>query len=79
MTPTVYELSLQAVHDAMAIGGPDSHGGYMRTSDPVQAMSPERLRLARAVLKSLPPGTTAATAAAAAIKVVPMVRAMLNQ
>ena len=79
MTPTVFELSLQAVHDAMAIGGPDASGGYMRTSDPVQTMSPERLRLARAVLKSLPPGTTAATADAVAIKLVPMVRAMLNQ
>jgi hypothetical protein len=79
MTPTVFELSLQAVHDAMAIGGPDATGGYMRTSDPVQTMSPERLRLARAVLKSLPPGTTAATADAVAIKLVPMVRAMLNQ
>jgi len=79
MTPTVYEMSLQAVHDAMVIGGPDANGGYMRTSDPVQTLSPERLRLARAVLKSLPPGTTAATADAVAIKLVPMVRAMLNQ
>lgn len=79
MAPTVFELSLQAVHDAMAIGGPDANGGYLRTSDPAQHMTPERLRFARAVLKSLPPGTTAATADAVAIKLVPMVRAMLNQ
>ena len=79
MTHTVFELSLQAVHDAMAIGGPDANGGYIRTSDPVQTMSPERLRLARAVLRSLPPGTTAATADTAALKLVPMVRALMTQ
>ena len=79
MTPTVFELSLQAVHDAMAIGGPDANGGYLRTSDPVQTMSPERLRLARAVLKSLPPGTTAATADTVAMRLSPMVRALLSK
>jgi hypothetical protein len=79
MDPTVFEMALTAVHDALAIGGPNSTGGYMRTSDPAQHMSQERLRLARAVLKSLPPGTTATTAEAVAQKMVPLIRAILHK
>jgi hypothetical protein len=79
MDPTVFETALVAVHDAMAIGGPNATGGYMRTCDPARHMTPERLRLARAVLKSLPPGTTATTAEAVAQKMVPLIRAMLHK
>lgn len=79
MTPTVYELSLAAVHDALTLAGPDAAGGYMRSADPAQFMSAERLRLAKAVLSRLPPNTTTATAEAVAVKLVPMVRAMLSQ
>lgn len=75
MEPTVFELSLQAVHDAMTLAGPDAAGGYMRSSDPSQHMSAERLRLARAVMKRLPPNTNAGTAEDVAVKLCPFVAA----
>jgi len=80
MDPTTHEIALNAIFDALALCGPDeSGGGFMRTSTPGQHMTPERLRLAREVAKSLPPGTTAATADAVAVKLAPMVRALLSK
>ena len=42
-------------------------------------MTAERLRLARAILKNLPPNTTAETADAAAVKLHPFVLAFLSR
>ena len=79
MTQTVHELTVRAIHDALSLAGPGESGGYIRTSNVETYMDQDRLRLAREVAKSLPPGTTAATVEAVAVKLVPMVRALLNQ
>jgi hypothetical protein len=80
MTPTTYELTIRAVHDALAMAGPaDAGGGFIRTSTPDAYMDKQRVRLAMAVLKSLPPGTTAATADDVALQMVPVVRALLSR
>lgn len=79
MTPTIHELTVRAIHDALALAGPGESGGYIRTSSVETYMDDARLRLAREVAKSLPPGTTAATADAVAVKLAPMVRAMLTK
>lgn len=78
MELTTHELTVRAIHDALALAGPaDGCGGYLRSSEPSDYMDTARLRLAREVAKSLPPGTTAATAEHAAIKLVPLVRMLL--
>lgn len=79
MTQTMHELTVRAIHDALSLAGPGEGGGYIRTSNVECYMDEDRLRLAREVAKALPPGTTAATAESAALKLVPMVRAMLSQ
>lgn len=79
MTPTTHEIALQAIYDALALAGPDAMGGYMRTSEPDMHMTAERLRLARAVLKNLPPNTTHETASEAAVKLCPFVRSFLSK
>ena len=77
MTPTMHEITLRAIHDALSLAGPGEGGGYIRTCAVETYMDEDRLRLAREVAKSLPPGTTAATADAVAVKLAPMVRALL--
>ena len=77
MTPTMHEITLRAIHDALSLAGPGEGGGYLRTSSVECYMDEDRLRLAREVAKSLPPGTTAATVDAVAVKLAPMVRALL--
>lgn len=78
MELTTHELTVRAIHDALALAGPaDGCGGFVRTSNAEDYMGGERLRLAREVAKALPPGTTAATAEDAAIKLVPLIRALL--
>jgi hypothetical protein len=79
VTPTVHELTVRAIHDALALAGPGESGGYIRTSEVETYMDQSRLRLAREVAKSLPPGTTYATADAVAVKLAPMVRSLLTQ
>ena len=79
MTQTMHEITLRAIHDALSLAGPGEAGGYIRTSSVECYMDEDRLRLAREVAKSLPPGTTAATAEAVAVKLAPMVRAMLSK
>ena len=79
MTPTMHELALQGIYDALALRGPDENGGYLMTTEPTMHMTAERLRLARAILKNLPPNTTAETADAAAVKLHPFVSAFLSR
>jgi hypothetical protein len=79
MTPTTHEIALQAIYDALALRGPDENGGYLMTSEPTMHMSAERLRLARAVLKNLPPNTTHETASEVAVKLSPFVRAFVSK
>ncbi len=79
MTQTMQEITLRAIHDALSLAGPGEAGGYIRTSAVECYMDEDRLRLAREVAKSLPPGTTAATAEAVAVKLAPMVRALLSK
>jgi hypothetical protein len=79
VTPTTHEIALQGIYDAMALRGPDENGGYLMTTEPTMHMSAERLRLARAILKNLPPNTTHETASEAAVKLCPFVRALLSK
>ena len=80
MDPTTHEIALNAVFDALALRGPDEiGGGFMRTSTPGQHMSPERLRLARAVADKLPAGTTHANADSVAMDLCPFVAALLSK
>ena len=79
MTQTTHEIALQAVYDALALRGPDENGGYLMTTEPHMHLSAERLRLARAILKNLPPNTTSETADAAAVKLCPFVRAFVSK
>ena len=79
MTPTVHEIALQGIYDALALRGPDENGGYLMTTEPTMHMSAERLRLARAILKNLPPNTTHETASAVAIKLAPFVVAFVSK
>lgn len=47
--------TVRAIHDALALRGPDpAGGGYVRTSSPELYMDEARLRLARDVLRHLP-------------------------
>jgi len=80
MDPTTHEIALNAVFDALALRGPDETGaGFVRTSTPGQHMSPERLRLARAVADKLPAGTTHADADSVAMDLCPFVVALLSK
>jgi hypothetical protein len=79
MDPTTHEIALNAVFDALALRGPGENGGYMRTSTPGQHMTPERLRLARAVADKLPAGTTHANADSVALELCPFIRAYLSK
>jgi hypothetical protein len=79
MDPTTHELALNAVYDALALRGPGENGGFMRTSTPNQHMTPERLRLARAVADKLPAGTTHANADSVALELCPFIRAYLSK
>ncbi len=79
MTATMHEITVRAIHDALSLAGPGESGGYIRTSSVETYMDEARLRLAREVAKSLPPGTTATTADAVAVKLAPLVRALLQK
>ena len=80
MDHTTHEIAVNAVFDALALRGPDESGnGFMRTSTPGQHMTPERLRLARAVADKLPAGTTHANADSVALELCPFIRAYLSK
>jgi hypothetical protein len=79
VTPTTHEIALQGIYDALALRGPNENGGYLMTTEPTMHMTAERLRLARAILKNLPPNTTQETADEVAVKLCPFVRAFLSK
>jgi hypothetical protein len=80
MEPTIRELTIRGIHDALAIAGPSNGGGgFIRTARPADYMDDDRERIALAVLKRLPKGTTAATAEQLADVLVPVVRGVLAQ
>lgn len=55
----IRQLTIRAIHDALSLRGLEDGGGcFIRTSAPADYMDAERLRLARAVAKHLPPGAT---------------------
>lgn len=69
------KLAYRATLDALALRGPDDHGGFMTTTSPGDYLSGERLRLAREALAILPPGATTADAAAIAEQIEPRIAA----
>ena len=76
---TIHGLAIQAVHDALALRGLADGIGFIRTADPRTYMSGDRLRLAQEVAKQLPAGTSQADASTVAIKLEPMIRALLGK
>lgn len=76
---TTYDLTLQAVHDALSLIGAADGTGFIRTTDPRQYMDGDRLRLAEEVAKKLPAGTTTSNATAVAEKLEPMIRAIVGR
>lgn len=51
--------TIRAIHDALALRGPDAGGGFVRTAPPELYMNEARLRLAREVLRRLPADASA--------------------
>jgi len=76
---TINDLATQAVHDALVIRGLADGTGFIRTADPRAYMDPDRLRLAEEVAKQLPANATQAEASAIAIKMEPVIRALLGK
>ena len=74
---TIHAITVQAVRDAMTLQGPTEAGGFITTSVPQDYMSPDRLRLAREVVKHLPPGAGLHDANRIATDIEPIIRAML--
>lgn len=66
--------TIRAIHDALALRGPEhGGGGIVRTALPEVYMSEDRLRLAREVLRHIPAGATATNVDELAAKVEPVV------
>jgi hypothetical protein len=77
---TEFQTSRQAVIDALALRGPDEHGGgFMVTSDPAEYLTGQRLRLAREALRLLPAGATMDDADRIAEKIAPRIESMLRR
>lgn len=54
---TNFQTARQAVIDALALRGPDEHGGgFIVACDPEHYMNGDRMRLAREALRLLPAG-----------------------
>lgn len=72
-------ITTRAVHDALAIRGlEDGGGGFIRTTEPVDYMNADRLRLAREVLRHLPTGASTSNADQIAAKLMPLVSKMIQ-
>jgi len=77
---TSFQTSRQAVIDALALRGPDEHGGgFITTADPVEYLSADRLRLAREALRLLPAGATIGDADRIAEMIAPRIESMLRR
>jgi len=53
----IHLITSQAIHDALALRGLEGGSGFLRSAQPADYMSRERLRLAQEVLHHLPAGT----------------------
>ncbi len=62
--------TIRAIHDALALRGPDGGGGFVRTTTPELYMDEARLRLAHDVLKQLPAEASASNVEKLADKLV---------
>lgn len=76
---TIHDLAVQAVHDALSLRCLADGTGFIRTADPRAYMDADRLRLAQEVAKQLPTDATQANASAIAIKMEPVIRALLGK
>jgi hypothetical protein len=76
---TIHDLAIQAVHDALALQGLADGTGFIRTADPRSYMDADRLRLAEEIAKQLPADATQANASAIAIKMEPVIRALVGK
>jgi len=76
---TIHDLAIQAVHDALALQGLADDTGFIRTADPRSYMDADRLRLAQEVAKQLPTDATQANALTVAIKLEPVIRALVGK
>jgi len=76
---TINNLAIQAVHDALSFRCLADGTGFIRTADPRAYMDPDRLRLAEEVAKQLPTDATQADASAIAIKMEPVIRALVGK
>jgi hypothetical protein len=76
---TMNDLAIQAVHDALSLRCLADGTGFIRTADPRAYMDADRLRLAEEVAKQLPADATQANASAIAIKMEPVIRALVGK
>lgn len=61
--PDIRTATLAAIHDALTLRGPTGDAGFIRTATAGDYMTPERLRLAREIARTLPATATASNAA----------------
>lgn len=72
-------ITTRAIHDAFAIRGLEhGGGGLIRTASPETYMNEGRLRLAREVLRHLPPGTATTGVDRLVDKLAPLIAKVLN-
>jgi len=74
----VRSITTRAIHDALALRGLDDGGGFIRTTDPRDYLTGDRLRLAQAVLAEIPAGASPGDAKTLADKLLPVVARMLQ-
>lgn len=72
------DITLRAIHDALALRGPGEGGGMMRTAPIEHYMSGDRLRLAQEVLRHLPADASATAADALVAQLVPVVSRLVT-
>jgi hypothetical protein len=73
-------ITTRAIHDAFALRGlEDGGGGFVRTSSPETYMDEGRLRLAREMLRHLPPGASLTGIGTLIDKLLPLVGSTLKQ
>jgi hypothetical protein len=70
-------VTTQAIHDALALRGlEDGGGGFLRTAAAAEYMAGDRLRLAREVLRHLPPGASLASIGKLVEQLLPVVSSL---
>lgn len=59
----IRNATIAAIHDALTLRGPSGDGGFIRTAAAGDYMTPDRLRLAREIERTLPANATRENAA----------------